>query len=42
MLRISDNKQWLEIAENITHQQVLSAEKIGYKYKDIARLLKQD
>ncbi len=42
MLGILDDKQQLEIAEDIGHQQVLSPEKMGYEDKDRARLLKRD
>ncbi len=42
MLEIPDDDQRREIVKDIAHQQVLSAEKIGYKHKDIARLLQWD
>ncbi len=42
MLEISNDDQQREIAKNIAHQQVLSAERMGYKHKDMARLLQWD
>ena len=42
MLRISNNEKQRETAKDIAHQQVLSAEKMGYKHKNMAILLKQD
>ncbi len=39
MLGIPDDDQRREIVEDIAHQQVLSAERMGYKHKDMARLL---
>ncbi len=42
MLGIPDNDQRREIAEYIAYQQVLSAERMGYKHKDMARLLQRD
>ncbi len=39
MLGIPDDDQQREIAKDIAHQQVLSAEKMGYEHKDMARLL---
>ncbi len=42
ILGISDDNQQREIAKNIAHQQVLSAERMGYKHKDMARLLQQN
>ena len=42
ILDISNNKQQLKIARNIVYQKVQSASKNYYKYKNMARLLKQD
>lgn len=42
MLEILYNLQQLKIAKEILYQQVLLAEKMGYKYKDMAKLFKQD
>ncbi len=42
MVGISDDDQRREIAEDIAHQQVLSAEMMGYEHKDMARLLQRD
>ncbi len=42
MLRIPNDDQRREIAKDIAHQQVLSAERMGYKQKDMARLLQWD
>ncbi len=42
MLGIPDDDQRREIAEDIAHQQVLSAERMSYKHKDMARLLQRD
>ncbi len=42
MLGFPDDNQRREIAEEIAHQQVLSAERMGYEHKVIARLLQQD
>lgn len=42
MLGIPNNLQQLKITEDIAYQQVLSMKKMSYKYKDMARLLKQD
>ncbi len=42
MLEISNDDQQREIAKDITHQQVLSAERMGYKHKNMARLLQRD
>ncbi len=42
MLNIPNRLQRLEIAKEIAHQQVLAAEKMGCKYKNMARLLKRD
>ncbi len=42
MLGIPDDNQGCEIAEDIAHQQVLSAERMGYEHKDMARLLQRD
>lgn len=42
MLTIFDELQWLDIVEDIAHQQVLLADKIGGKYKIMTMLLKQD
>ena len=40
MLEIPNDEQQQEIVKDIAHQQILSAKKIGYKHKDIAKLLK--
>lgn len=42
MLGIFDQSQRLEVAEDVAHQQVLLAEKIGCKHENMARLLKRD
>ncbi len=42
MLGSPDDDQLREIAKNIAHQQVLSAERMGYEHKDMARLLQRD
>ena len=42
MLDILDPAHQLEVAEDVAHQQVLSAEIIGSKYKIMGRLLKRD
>ncbi len=42
MLAIPDDDQRCETAKDIAHQQVLSAERMGYKHKDMARLLQRD
>ena len=42
MLGIPDLAHRLEVAEDVTHQQVLLAEIIGSKYKTIVRLLNKD
>ncbi len=42
MLGIPNDDQRREIAKDIAHQQVLSAERMGYKHKDMARLLQRD
>lgn len=42
ILGILNDLQQLKIAKEITHHQILSAKKIGYKYKDIDKLLKRD
>lgn len=42
MLKIPDDKQQQKTAKNIAHQQVLSAKKMGYKHKNMSRLLKRD
>ncbi len=39
MLGIPDDDQRHKIAEAIAHQQVPSAERMGYEHKDMARLL---
>ncbi len=42
MLGIPDDDQQREIVKDIAHQQVLSAEKMDYEHKDMARLMQQD
>ncbi len=42
MLGILNDNERRKIAEDIAYQQVLLAERMGYKHKDIARLLQQD
>ncbi len=42
MLGIPDDDQRRKIAEDIAYQQVLSAERMGYKHKDMARLLQRE
>ncbi len=42
MLGILDHNYQLKVAEDIMHQQVLSAKKVGSKYKTMTRLLKRD
>ncbi len=42
MLEIPDDDQQHEIAKDIAHQQVLWTKKMGYKHKDMARLLQRD
>ncbi len=42
MLGILDDDQQCKIVEDIAHQQVLSAEKMGYKHKDMAKLWHRD
>lgn len=42
MLGISDQSQRLKVAEDVAHQQVLLAEKMGCKYQKMARLLRRD
>ncbi len=39
ILGIPNDNQQSEIAKEIAHQQVLSAKRMCYKYKDMARLL---
>ena len=42
MLSIPDLAHQLEVAGDVAHQQVLSAEIIGSKHKTMARLLRKD
>lgn len=42
MLGIPNLSQKLEIAKNITYQEILFAGKIGYEYENLVRLLKQN
>ena len=42
MLEIPGLPHQLEVAEDIIHQQVLLATKIGFKYKTMIELLKKD
>lgn len=42
MLGIPNDEQQLKIAKHIAHQQVLSTERMGCKYKDMAKMMKQD
>ena len=42
MLRIPDDAQRLEVAEDVAHQHVLLAEKMGYEHLNMTALLKRD
>lgn len=42
MLEIFNNEQWQKTVKDISHQQILSAQKIGYEHKNMVKLLKQE